>query len=95
MRKITAAVVSAAVAGALALTGCGSTPDDHRGDAGKVVERDSDHWTTKSGKTTVHHWDYDLTIKRSSDGTEYELDVTESGYDHCYRGSSYPKCVDR
>lgn len=84
MRKM---IVAAAVAGVLALTGC-STPDDKRGDAGKVVERDSDYYSS------TKQWDYDLTIKRV-DGTEYDLDVTRRGYDHCYRGSSYPKCVDR
>lgn len=69
----------------LVLTGCG--PDDERGDAGKVVDRDSDYYS--STKT----WDYDLTIRRP-DGTEYELDVSRRGYDRCYRGSAYPKCVD-
>lgn len=78
----------------LLLTGCGTGPDDHRGDPGTVVDRDSDYWTTKVGKVTTSHWDYDLTIRRP-DGTTYDLDVTSSGYDHCYRGSAYPKCVDR
>lgn len=77
--------------------GC-STPDDGRGDPGKVVDREASHWTTTSGtgksRTTVWHHDYDLTIRRP-DGSTYELDVTEDGYDHCYRGSGYPKCISR
>lgn len=86
--------IAAAVLGVvLILSGC-STPDDERGDAGKVIGREESHWTTKSGKTIVWHHDYDLTVRRP-DGTVYELDVSEDGHDHCYRGSSYPRCVDR
>lgn len=93
MRKITAA---AAVALVLALTGCGTNDHDYSGDPGKVVDRDHD----ANGKRAD---DYDLTIERTdaadidaADGNRtYELDVTSSAYDHCYRGSSYPKCVDR
>lgn len=85
MHKTVALAVSAAVAGALALTGCG--PDDKRGDAGQVTGRDRDYYS--STKT----WDYDLTIRRP-DGSEYELDVTRRGYDRCFRGSAYPKCID-
>lgn len=81
------AAMTLAVLLAVLLTGCG--PDDERGDPGKVTGRDRDY----SSSTKV--WDYDLTIKRTSDGKEYELDVSRSGYDHCYRGSSYPTCVDR
>lgn len=90
MRRIFA-LITAVVVG---LTGCGSTSDDKRGDPGRVTGRDSAHWTTRSGKTTIHHSDYDLTIERTKDGTRYELDVTGEGYDHCYRNSKYPKCVD-
>ena len=92
-RQLQLALVSLGAALLLLVTGCES-PDDKRGDPGKVVARDEDHWTTKSGKTRIHHSDYDLTVERK-DGTVYELDVTSGGYDHCYRGSSYPKCVDR
>lgn len=96
MRKITAVVVSAVAAGALALTGCGTQDSDYSGDPGKVVDRDHD----ANGKRAD---DYDLTIERTrqadineADGDRtYELDVTSSAYDHCYRGSNYPKCVDR
>jgi hypothetical protein len=88
-RRILAVLATAAV---LALAGCG--PDDHRGDPGKVVDREESFYTTRVGKTTTQHWDYDLTIRRP-DGSTYELDVSEDAYDRCYRGSSYPKCVDR
>lgn len=80
-------IAVAAVGAVLILSGC-STPDDERGDPGKVIDRDADY--NSSSKT----WDHDLTVRRP-DGTTYELDVTGDGYDHCYRGSSYPKCVDR
>lgn len=83
MRRTLAVLATAAV---LVLTGCG--PDDHRGDPGKVVDRERDY--RHSSKT----WDHDLTIRRP-DGSTYELDVSGDAYDHCYRGSSYPKCVDR
>ncbi len=86
-RQLQLALAALASAVALLVTGC-STPPDDRGDAGKVVEREKD-W-----KSSTKTYDYDLTIRRP-DGTEYELDVTSGGYDHCYRGSSYPKCVSR
>lgn len=96
MRKITAVVVSAVAAGALALTGCGAS-DDKDGDPGKVVDRERDY------STSTKTYDYDLEIRRTNPadieaagGDEtYEIDVTSGSYDHCYRGSSYPKCVDR
>ena len=84
----------AAVAAAVALLLAGCSEDDHRGDPGKVVDREESFYMTKVGKTQVHHWDYDLTIRRP-DGSTYELDVSENAYDRCYQGSSYPKCVDR
>lgn len=93
MKKI-AGFAGALVLSVLVLTGCGATAADRSGDPGKVSGRDESHWTTKSGKTTIHHYDYDLTVTRK-DGTSYEIDVTESAFDHCYRGSAYPKCVDR
>lgn len=92
MRRRTGALVAVAAAVALALTGCG--PDDERGDPGRVVDREESIWTTRSAGVTTVHYDYDLTIRRP-DGTTYELDVSHSGFDRCYRGSSYPKCVDR
>lgn len=93
MKKRITPGLALAVLALAGLTACG--PDDHRGDPGKVIARDHDMWSTKSGKVTTWHHDYDLTVQRSKDGSTYELDVTGSGYDHCYRGSSYPKCVDR
>lgn len=82
MKKIIAGLLIA-----LALVvGC-STPDDKRGDPGIVKERDKESATKHSSA------DYDLTIERK-DGTTYDLDVTSGGFDHCYRGSKYPKCVD-
>lgn len=80
------AALTLAVLLTVLLTGCGK--DDERGDPGKVTGRDKDY--SSATKT----WDYDLTIRRA-DGTEYELDVSRRGYDRCYRGSSYPTCVDR
>lgn len=91
--KLPRVLVSAALTGLLVLTGCSTTHGD-KGDPGTVTDRDEDHWTTRSGKTTVHHWDYDLTVRRP-DGTEYEIDVSEDVYDHCYRGSHYPACAKR
>lgn len=86
MRKIFALVTAATLAAVLGLTAC-STPDDKRGDPGIVRDRDYDPQTKH---TTA---DYDLTIERP-DGSTYDLDVTSGGYDHCYRSSKYPKCVD-
>lgn len=94
-RQLQLILASLAVAVATLVTGCGASDADRSGDPGKVVDRDKDHWTTGSGKNRVHHYDYDLVIQRSSDGTEYEKDVSSAAYDHCYRGSSYPKCVDK
>lgn len=93
MKKIMG-LIAGLVLGITALTGCGASEHDRSGDPGKISDRDSDHWTTKSGKTTTHHYDYDLTVTRK-DGTSYEIDVTSAAFDHCYVGSSYPKCVDR
>lgn len=89
MKKTTAAAVAAL---ALALTAGCSTTHGNDGDPGKVTSRDSDYWTTRVNKTTTHHWDYDLTVRRA-DGSEYSIDVSEDVYDHCYRGSNYPACV--
>lgn len=89
MRKTLAGLALAV----LALAGC-STPDDGRGDPGKVVDREHVMWSTRTKGVTTWYHDYDLDIRRP-DGTTYGLDVTEDGYDHCYRGSSYPECVDR
>lgn len=91
--RLRAFAASVLLAGSLALTGCSTTHGD-KGDPGTVTDRDKDHWTTRSGRTTTHHWDYDLTVRRP-DGTEYGIDVSEDVYDHCYRGSHYPACVKR
>ena len=91
MNKIKAAPI-ALVLGALAvLTGCA---DSHGadGDPGVVQSRDEDHWVTKSGKTRIHHYDYDLTVQ-TPDGKTYDIDVGEDVYDHCFTGSKYPKCT--
>lgn len=93
--KLHAIIASVVMVLSFALAGCGASEEDRSGDPGKVVDRDSDTWTTGSRNHRVTHHDYDLTIKRSSDGTEYEKDVSSAAYDHCYRGSSYPKCVDK
>lgn len=94
-RQLQLTLASVVAALALLLTGCGANDHDRSGDPGKVTDRDEDHWTTGSRKHRVYHSDYDLTIKRSSDGTEYDIDVSSAAFDHCYQGSSYPKCVDR
>jgi hypothetical protein len=79
-------IVITAVAGVMLLTGCQEHGTD--GDPGKVIYRESEYH--KSSKT----WDYDLVIERP-DGSTYEIDVSSGVYDHCYRGSAYPKCVER
>lgn len=76
-----------AVLTSFGLGACGATSEDRDGDPGVVVDRDHE----VKGKIN----DYDLTIKRDSDGTVYEKDVSHPAYDHCYRGSKYPLCVDR
>lgn len=80
------AAMSLAVLLTVLLTGCGK--NDKRGDAGRVTDRE------RSYSSSTKIWDYDLTIRRE-DGSSYELDVSRRGYDHCYRGSSYPGCIDR
>lgn len=92
MRKIVTTVFAAVAVLALS-TGCDTTHGDD-GDPGTVTGRDKDSWTTKSGKTTIHHFDYDLTVRRA-DGSTYEIDVSEDVYDHCYTGSAYPACAKR
>ena len=89
MRKLLAA---AALGLAVLLTGC---TDEHGADGapGKVVDRDYDP-SYKIGK--VHHAaDYDLTVERADGKGRYSIDVGSGAYDHCYTGSSYPKCVKR
>lgn len=92
-RQLQLTFASLAAAVGLLLTGCDTTHGDD-GDPGTVVDRDSDVWTTRTGKTTTTHYDYDLTVRRA-DGTEYDIDVSSDVYDHCYRQSAYPKCVER
>lgn len=94
-RQLQLWIASLAAGAALVLTGCGTQDSDYAGDPGKIVGRDKD----KVGSS----YDYDLTIERTraadideaGGSRTYEIDVTASAYDHCYRGSSYPKCVDR
>lgn len=93
-RQLQLILASLAVAVMALVTGCGASADDRNGDPGTVVSRDEDHWTSGSRKHRVHHSDYTLTIQRA-DGTTYDKDVSSAAYDHCYRRSSYPKCVDR
>lgn len=96
MKRKTAAA-AAALGIALVLTGCQGGTHGDKGDPGRVIGRDYDpSYTTRAGKTRIHHpSDYDLTVRRSADGTEYDIDVSHDVYDHCYTGSSYPKCVKR
>lgn len=74
--------VAALAACALALAACGPPP----GPAGKVVDK---HRTYVSKQ-----WKYKLTT-RDKAGVEHEFKVKHSDYDHCYRGSKYPKCTKR
>lgn len=87
MKKITGLIAALAL-GIAALTGCGASEHDRSGDPGKVSGREKEY------KSSTKSYDYDLTVTRP-DGTSYEIDVTSSAYDHCYRGSAYPKCVDK
>lgn len=87
MKKIMGLIAALAL-GITALTGCGASDHDRSGDPGKVSDRERKY------KSSTKTYDYDLTVTRP-DGTSYEIDVTSSAYDHCYRGSAYPKCVDR
>lgn len=91
MKKIPAA--AGAVLAVVLAAGCATTHGAD-GDPGRVVGRDEDHWTTRVNKTTTYHADYDLTVRRA-DGTEYDIDVSEDVFDHCYRGSRYPGCVEK
>lgn len=80
MRK---AVLGAAVAVLLAVTGCGY----EEGPAGRVVDKSDEYQpATKTRK-------YELTV-RTADGSEHEFEVSISDYSACYRGSAYPTCTE-
>lgn len=91
-----AILLAMAVVGlALALTGCMEDNHGSNGRPGTVTDRDFDpSYTTGTKSHRVHHdADYDLMITPSDGSEPYWIDVGHSVYDHCYRGSAYPKCV--
>jgi hypothetical protein len=80
-------LAAAAVLGALLLAACSSYEP---GPAGTVVEKDTDSY--RSGSTTI--------IKRyltveTAGGTRTEFRVNGTDYGRCYRGSAYPRCLQR
>jgi hypothetical protein len=87
----------AAVALVLGLGACASDNHGTDGRPGKVIDRDSDpSYTTGSKSHKVHHSaDYDLQVDPADGSGPYWIDVGNGVYDHCYRGSSYPKCADK
>lgn len=98
MNRRFAAAVSAAAVGAVTLTGCLGDPKP--GPPGKVVAKDTDTSYIHHPGTGKHPgWtqtitSYYLTTK-GKDGSVVRFEVTSGNYDHCYRGSAYPRCTKR
>lgn len=83
-----------AILAVLALAGCAYKP----GPAGKVVDRDS-YQSCHSTGTSKHRYRscstrYELTTQ-TADGKQHKFAAPWSAYDRCYRGSTYPACIDR
>jgi hypothetical protein len=94
------AVAVAAVGGIGAVAVLGSE-DLKPGPPGKVVVKDTDQQvishpgTQKSPGWIQTITTYYLTTKDPKDGSTTRFKVPSSVYDHCYRGSSYPRCTKR
>jgi hypothetical protein len=72
------------------MTACGASDSDCQGDPGRVVEKDYD----SNGKAPD---DWDVTVERDKDGTQYEKDVTSTAFDWVHKGSRWPSvkhCAD-
>lgn len=84
-----------AAIGIFLVAGCGSPHP--QGPAGQVTDHDKDQDCRTTGTGAKKHrtctWDYELTV-RTPDGGETDFAVDSAAYDHCYRGSAYPKCID-
>ncbi|AZP18805.1 DUF2500 family protein [Streptomyces aquilus] len=95
MKRTLAALATVAVLTAPLLTACGS---DSKPVTGTVTGKDSDYeckTKKKNGKKTRScHTEYELTVRTKS-GDEEEVDVSESSYDNCAEGTTYPKCTTR
>lgn len=68
-----------------------------QGPAGKVTDRDSTqtcHNTGGKHKRLSCSNRYELETQ-TADGKRHEFAVAWSAYDACFRGSTYPACVDR
>ena len=91
-------LIAAVAAAAVALVGCS---DLKPGPAGRVIVKDTDTQVIVHpaiGKTpgwTQLITSYYLTTKDPADGSTTRFKVEPGVYDHCYRGSSYPRCSQR
>lgn len=83
MRKARIALLTAAIAALIALTGC----EYAQGPAGTVIDRDRKYWSA------TKQWTYKLTV-RKPDGTEHEFRVKRDDYSACQDGSAYPNCTE-
>lgn len=89
---------AAATAASLALVLVGCNAGYTQGPAGKVTDRDSRQTCHNTGTGKHKHLScstrYELETQ-TSDGTRHEFAAPWSAYDSCFRGSTYPACVDR
>jgi hypothetical protein len=92
MNKRTAALGAAALAAAVTLTAC--TGMDDRSVHGTVKDK-SEHYYSGVTAGKVHtsgHWERYVYVEDA--GREVRVQVSSQAYDRCYRGSSYPHCLD-
>lgn len=94
-RRIPALAAATTATLALVLVGCNTGLA--QGPAGKVVDRDSTQTCHNTGTKHKHlscSNRYELETQ-TADGKQHEFAAPWSAYDHCFRGSTYPACVDR